>query len=351
MQRVKNVGYDEDDLYDDDEDTYEEEGEQSYTAEDKDNFATLTPVVRAELEEAGVQASDKDIEDALWHYFWDIGKSVAYLKNSRTPRPQQPSAKKEDKAKAKSKFDEAAQRSAEKAGESHVSFIGGWRTVPELGRAQSCKRRGGSPSTYSDKLFADCYLTARTIRPPMSAAEWFQDVPWTQIPPEMQGNIVPNEPLRPMPKLLGGSSKLAKLAEERRKKAAAAANGALSPATDGVLSSLDRLSKSKDTKENDVPVPKAEPKKYPIRRKREPTPPPREPTPPPPEPEEEKPNLRASPTGFGRTLAASQFHGHDASSMTLKDILGSEVAADPFKGPSPDDTVLRAQQHSKGLAK
>ncbi|KAK5125017.1 hypothetical protein LTR85_001208 [Meristemomyces frigidus] len=295
MQRVKNLGYDEDEPYDDEDDVYEEEADPGYTAEDKDNFAALTPVVRAELEEAGVQASDKDIGDSLWHYYWDVDKSASYLKNSRTPRTQQQGAKKEDKPKAKSKFDEAAQKSAEKA------------------------------------------------------ADWFRDVPWTHIPPEMEGRIVPEEPAMPMPKLLGGSSKLAKLAEERREKAAAAANVAQIPAPNGVLSSLDRLSKPQDTKENDTPQPKAEPKKYPIRKKREPTPPPKEPTPPPPEPEEEKPDLRASPTGFGRTLASSQLSGHRAASMTLKDMLGSEITEDPFKGPSPDDTVLRAQQHSKGL--
>jgi len=181
--------------------------------------------------------------------------------------------------------------------------------------------------------------------PPMSARDWFLDVPWTNVPAEMAGDLV--APARSMPKLLGGSSKLAKLAEERRKKAAAAA----APATNGALSSLDRLSKPKDAKENEAPLPKAEPKKYPIRKKREPTPPPKEPSPPPPEPEEEKPDLRASPTEFGRTLSISPPYGHNTRNMTLKDMLGSEVAEDPFKGPSPDDTVLRAQQYSKGLAK
>jgi elongation factor 1 alpha-like protein len=107
MQRVKNIDYDEDDLYDDDD--YAEE-EQGYSAEDRENFANLTPVVRAELEEAGVQTSDKQIEDALWHYYWDVGKSVTYLKGVRKPEAE---AKKE---KPKSKFDEAAQKNAQKAG-------------------------------------------------------------------------------------------------------------------------------------------------------------------------------------------------------------------------------------------
>lgn len=116
MQRVKNIDYDEDDVYSDGEEDYQQE-EQTYTDEDRENFTSLTPVVRAELQEAGLQSSDREVHDALWHYYWDVGKTVAYLKNWRTPRPpQQPQAKKE-KEKPKSKFDQAAERSASKAGE------------------------------------------------------------------------------------------------------------------------------------------------------------------------------------------------------------------------------------------
>ncbi|KAI7677262.1 hypothetical protein KC322_g15253 [Hortaea werneckii] len=115
MQRQKNVQYDDDDLYDE-EDDYGEEPQEEYTAEDKDNFATLTPVVRAELEEAGLSVSDADIQESLWHYYWDVGKSVSYLKNARTPRQQQDKTGGAKKEKSKSKFDQAAEKSAEKAG-------------------------------------------------------------------------------------------------------------------------------------------------------------------------------------------------------------------------------------------
>ena len=120
MQRVKNIEYDAEDLCSDEDNDYAEQ-EQRYTAEDRNNFATLTPVVRVELDEAGLQASDREIEEALWHYYWDVGKSVAYLRNTRTPRPQQvqQEAKKE---KPKSKFDQAAERTISKAGKWHVSF-------------------------------------------------------------------------------------------------------------------------------------------------------------------------------------------------------------------------------------
>ncbi|CZT25394.1 related to translation elongation factor HBS1 protein [Ramularia collo-cygni] len=115
MQRVKNLDYDEDDLYSDDEDYNEEGGdEQEQTAEDRENFAALTPVVRAELEESGVQVDDGEIEKALYYYYWDVGKSVAYLKNSKSPQTATPEQQPK-KEKPKSKFDEAAEKSAEKA--------------------------------------------------------------------------------------------------------------------------------------------------------------------------------------------------------------------------------------------
>ena len=114
-KRVKDIDYDEDDMYSGDEDDYDNTGDDGLTAEDKENFATLTPVVRAELEEAGLQVENKEIEDALWHYFWDVGKSVTYLKNAK--QPKNPATKTPAvKEKAKSKFDQAQEESAKKSG-------------------------------------------------------------------------------------------------------------------------------------------------------------------------------------------------------------------------------------------
>jgi len=140
MQRVKNVDYDEDDLYSDEEEPYGE-AEEVHSTEDREQFATLTPVVRAELEEAGIQVSNKEIEDALWHYYWDVGKSVSYLKNARAPKPQQ-TAKKE-KEKPKSKFDEAAAKSAEQAGEWEFSLAVGRRRGMGHWRQPGWDARGG----------------------------------------------------------------------------------------------------------------------------------------------------------------------------------------------------------------
>lgn len=116
-KRVKDIDYDDDDLYSGSEDEYDNNaGGDGLTDEDRQNFASLTPVVRAELDEAGIPTTTKEIEDALWHYFWDVGKSVAYLKNAKQPK-QQP--KVEKKEKAKSKFDQAQ----EKAGGEFFIFL------------------------------------------------------------------------------------------------------------------------------------------------------------------------------------------------------------------------------------
>lgn len=176
---------------------------------------------------------------------------------------------------------------------------------------------------------------------------WFRDVPWTNVPFDMAGDLALVEVVS-RPELLGGSSKLAKLAEERRKKASAST----APLPGAALSSLDRLSKPKEAKENESPAVKAEPKKYPVRKKKEPSPPPEEPTPAPVVDEvEQLPNLRASPTAFARTLSTSPQQGYRLQDVALKQALELSASSDPFKEPSPDDTALRAQQRSKGINK
>jgi elongation factor 1 alpha-like protein len=183
---------------------------------------------------------------------------------------------------------------------------------------------------------------------PQVPSDWFRGISWYNVPLKMQGELVPAFPIQ-QPKLLGGSSKLAKIAEERRKKAAASQSPSSAP--NGALSSLDRLSKPKDTKENVKPT-RPEPRKYPVRPKREPTPPPKEPSPEPEEPKEELPNLRASPTEFAKTMATSERSSEiNAANEAVDDLFRPSSSDDPFKGPSPDDNVFRAQGYSKGINK
>lgn len=194
-------------------------------------------------------------------------------------------------------------------------------------------------------------LTMEVVGPQTSSCsvEWFRGVPWLEIPCGMAGDLQPGA-VRSRPRLIGGSSKLAKLAEERRKKAASSQTAPTVP--DGALSSLDRLSKPKDIKENEPPQIKTQPKAYPIRKKKEPSPPPRDPTPPPVVDEAEQlPDLRASPTAFARTLSTSPSNAEKMNAIALKHTLGISKSQASFNEPSPDDTVLRAQQRSKSLNK
>lgn len=102
-QRVKALDYD-DDL--DSDDDYFEEGEgDELSADDKENMRQGTIEVKAALDDS-ISISDKEIEEALWHYFYDITKSVTYLKNKHAPMPTKVAAQK--KSKQVSRFDRAA---------------------------------------------------------------------------------------------------------------------------------------------------------------------------------------------------------------------------------------------------
>lgn len=171
MQRNKTLSYDEDDLYPSDEADFYDDHEE-FTAEDKTNFAALTPVVRAEVEEAGLQASDREIEDALWEAWWDVGAAVAFLKGRKEKAGgggKGPASKdgqgesKKEKVKAGSRFDEAASRSSVAAGELKDSFLlafrrgkgnggGGDSEHAEWIGEVTYERRGGSLRYFSRSL-------------------------------------------------------------------------------------------------------------------------------------------------------------------------------------------------------
>lgn len=193
------------------------------------------------------------------------------------------------------------------------------------------------------------------ISPP--AGGWFANISWSSVPSDLVGSLVPSQPERPTPKLLGGSSKLAKLAEERRKKAEAMRQSSAQPSTENetrkTTSALDRLTlgKSTDQNENTAPIPPPEPRKYPARKRRESTPPPPEPEPEPVEEQESLPDLRAPPTAFGRAIVTCRSTGSSNAAMSVQDMLGSAGGTEAFQNPSPDDVVSRAQGGSQGLSK
>jgi hypothetical protein len=97
-RRVKEIEYD-DDEYDE---YYSGEDEYGYDAadaapaqaasqedelspEDKEQMRIGTESVRAALGDASDFVTDDAIQEALWHYYYDVAKSVTYLKSKTHP--------------------------------------------------------------------------------------------------------------------------------------------------------------------------------------------------------------------------------------------------------------------------
>lgn len=87
-RRVKDISYDEDDLDYSDEEYYGDEGagdagDGDMSAEDKEQMRVGTINVREALgDEFQAFFTDAQIQEALWHYYYDVGKSVTYLKSA-----------------------------------------------------------------------------------------------------------------------------------------------------------------------------------------------------------------------------------------------------------------------------
>ncbi|KAK6005176.1 hypothetical protein QM012_007955 [Aureobasidium pullulans] len=354
-RRVKEIDYDEDE-YDDyysGEDEYGYEGadtgaaadaqEGELSAEDKEQMRIGTEKVRAALGDTSDFVTDEAIQEALWHYYYDVGKSVTYLKNQNAPQQTQP---KEKKQKPVSKFDQAATSAAQKPVEIKVP-------------------------------------TSPLPRPHTNPADLFNGIPWFNVPEERVGCIV-SEQVRPPLRLLGGTgkpSKLAALAAARKKKEAeqkAAQEGGQSEKPSGVASLMDRLGtrsaqpiSQENTKPGDVNQ-QPETRTFPIRKRKSPSPPPpvedRRPAAPEPSTTEvveptPKPveHVRAGPSIFASTMCGGSSRrrpSHQDPAILSQNILPAIYGHDAnlantnaFSGPSPDDIVMQAQAKASGAKK
>ncbi|KAH7119780.1 elongation factor 1-alpha [Dendryphion nanum] len=375
--RAKNVAYD-DDVYDEDDYDEDEDTGDVMTDEDREKMRINTIKVKEALD-SSTEVTDAQIQEALWHYFYDVGQSVTYLKNKYSTAPPKP-VDPPKKQKAVSRFDQAATAAGIEVnttpGKSAQSF-------PTTFDCQELSCTAPSPKpyvryTHDDLLLGPTMaakgcaafpLSAPMDYEPMTATEFFKDTPWGNIPPHRLGKITV-EPRFPRGGLLGGSSKLAALAAARKKKQEEAKNvSASSPQpentqseTDKAISLLDRLKvKEKEASadsskggDNSVSERKALLSKYPSRKKApSPEPVEREPeepaTPEPAPPPIDISNLRTGPSMFATTLCGN------AASASARERLGTLSLpvphtalpgfdkANPFAGPSPDDVVLRAQ--------
>lgn len=339
MQRTRNVDYDDDDLYDDD--YYEEEEAEPMSADDKEQMRISTASAREALGGAGMNISDAQIQEALWHYYYDIAKTVSYLKNkyaaSAPKKEVQPK-----KEKATSRFDQAATAAVEKA--------------PVPAGKHSHAQYSCTPSTYP--LASSLPLPPVTM--PSNAQDFFADVPWGNVPAHRLGVITVDGP-HFRGGLLGGSSKLAALAAKRRKEreeAQAASNANVE--ADAAVAMLDKLTvKSKENATSaDETVRISRIAKY-TARKRSPSPKPEapaepvdvEPEAPKPAIEVEHPAQRATASMFASTLCGTSRSAQPSTVIQDFPVPYSYYKgfqdAKPFDGPSPDD-IVRAAQANKG---
>lgn len=344
FSRTRNVDYD-DDAYDDDED-YDGEAEagDGMTEDDKEQMRIGTIQVREALGEFEAGVSDAQIQEALWHYYYDVAKSVSYLKNKLGGVQQQAPQPKKDKIV--SKFDQAASAATDRA------------PVP------AGKYTHTRDSTVEESAYAVALSLPPTAMPTCVTDDFFWDVPWGNVPAHRQAAITVDAPCY-RGGLLGGSSKLAALAAKKRKAreeadtAATSISDAKPNDTDAAVSMLDKL--ALNGKENVDSTPRAgndKTRRYPMR-KRSPSPPPEPSKNELPEESEgpqpavvvESPAQRASASLFASTLCGDGRSVQQAPTINLTPVyMGSNgySSAKAFDGPSPDDLVRAAQAKVAG---
>ncbi|KAG0645971.1 hbs1 [Hyphodiscus hymeniophilus] len=263
------------------------DGGVDYNDNDGDNTGSIT---------------DKQIQDALWHYYYDVEKSVGYLVNTHIAKP-----KKENK-----------------------------KSVP--------KKSG--PATCSERL---------------SFADFFKDMPWLNTPVDRQAIFV--EPLYLRGGLLGGSSdgapklsKLQILAAARKKKAQEQKSG-----SSGIEKPMSDLAINESSKEDTTTevTSKTPSRGFPLRKRKDSNP--HEKHQKPPSPKKEAPKVesnpqmdlgpadQAEPSAFASTMFSSPMPPAPfANLFTLSYTTIATTATDPFAGPSPDDVVIAAQSKANG---
>ncbi|CAD6568372.1 MAG: Hsp70 suppressor, GTPase facilitates ribosomal subunit dissociation [Alectoria sarmentosa] len=292
-------------------------------AEDKEQLRLGTAKVRAVLGPE-VSIADKEIEDSLWHYYYDVDKTVNYLLGQRT-NLQTPKKTKKQKVDAEVKKPDA----------------------------------------------------------PFSIAGFFSDSPWLNIPEDRRGEIL-IEPLYPRGKLLGGTSnpdgapksKLAALAAARKKKenqrAEDGQNATSSVALLDKLSHKPRQAKPDNASNLSNPKPSSaiteqtvneQPRKYSQRKSKGLESPQND------QPVKEgsvrsdilastdiekMPEITptAGPSGFARTIfgAPTVSQQHDIQTSNHYVLAPDTYAEFDFTGPSPDDIVTKSQ-NTKGPTK
>jgi elongation factor 1 alpha-like protein len=335
FSRARNVDYDDDDAFDDDDEYFEEESGDGMTEDDKEQMRLGTIRVREALGEFEAGVSDAQIQESLWHYYYDVAKTVSYLKNrlGGVPTPKE-TTKKE---KAISKFDQAASAAGQNA---------------PIATGKYTHTHNSMESAYPVALS----LPPNTM-PTYDADDFFWDVPWGNVPPHRAGTITVDAPCGRIG-LMGGSSKLAALAAKRRKEReeAQAATSIATGDADAAIAMLDKLTVKSGIMPSLRGDSEASKSRYPVRKRSE-SPKPalpdeavQEPEAPPPAIVVESPAERAVASTFASTLCGSSQAIQPTIEVFPVPYTNYKDYADvnAFDSPSPDDVVRAAQAKGAG---
>ncbi|KAF5609584.1 elongation factor 1-alpha [Fusarium pseudoanthophilum] len=305
-------------------DDYEDEVEDELSPEDRQAMEEGTAEVRRALGTEANKVTKAQIEEALWHYYYDIDKSVTYLMKT---------------------FIAPAPKPAKKAPEGMSVFFSASQRL--FGTGADHRRLSNEHTSIMDPP------------PALGVPAWhFDDMPWMNVPEERRTVFI--EPERPRGGLLGGGegppkmSKLQALAAARKKKTEEKKE--LERAGKG----LERLSINESQKENQPVLSQARQAPEPTLQVKLP-------------PQEESTEVaaitenqkdtnsepkgrlmdedlpvmmpRAAPSAFARTL----FGSAPSKAPRPDEIFAMPYTSSPiyvaeaFAEPSPDDVVLAAQ--------
>lgn len=187
-----------------DADDYEEE-EDELSPEDREAMDKGTAEVRRALGTESSKVTTSQIQEALWHYYYDVDKSVTYLMKTFIAPAPKPAPKKAPEGTFGS-----------------VSFSAS-HCAPNGDTGADFQERLSSEhnfdSTWDTSSFMSLYPVVK--RPKLSHTWYFDDMPWLNVPQNRQTTFI--APKYPSGGLLGGGeapkmSKLQALAAARKKK-------------------------------------------------------------------------------------------------------------------------------------
>ncbi|PYI36414.1 hypothetical protein BP00DRAFT_332403 [Aspergillus indologenus CBS 114.80] len=397
--RVKAVSYDDEDDYDD--------GYYSPDPEEQEFREQCTTEVLNQLRagEPSVTATRSEVQDALYHYYDDVEKSVNYLRGKKIKELQKKQAAPPVALKTKGT-----------SGKPFLQRSPSFSCISRRWLGSGPHSTGALLGFLAFSLPVPVYPAPPLMSPSpaahFSVADFFRDAPWLNVPAHRKGEILV-EPLYPRLGLLGGApegagggkvSKLAALAAARRKKEGdkAAATAAATPpaaadtpdaekapptapiepkgaplslrerlaasgkpqkpASEGLqsLRALGKGSRQGSSLSSKKPSPEPKPQESPKEEEKEATSTSPEPTTPVTgkETEQAAVNIRAPPSTFASAIVGVSTRpkmtepSHlSANTLDLIRIYGQDLAEPfDFAGPSPDDVVINAQSSAKGLA-